>query len=105
MAGALARGFAIGCGKPDRGADREPVGIFAGDVTAVDKIDGEDLVRPVPHTGLKPRPDDAWDIGGAGLPERLDRPLQDVGEFPVEPDAIEQVMPVDSAVPQPTGGD
>ena len=68
-------------------------------------IDRENLVGPVTHAGLKPRPDDAWGIGRAGLTECLDRPLQDFGEFPVEADAIGQIMPVDRAVPEPAAID
>ena len=37
------------------------------------------------------------DGGGAGLSERLYRQLQDIGEFPVEAQALGQVMPVDRA--------
>src|ERR1700686_3884247 len=99
MAGTLACGFSFRDRKADRGADRDPVGIFAGDVAAVDEIDREDLIGPVTNAGLKSGPDHAWDIGCAGLPERLDRPLQDIGEFPVETEAVGQIMPVDGAVP------
>src|SRR5216684_193599 len=101
MAGTLARGFAVRYGKPDRRANSDPVGIFARDVAAVDEIDRENLIGPVTNAGLKSRPDHAWDIGCAGLAEGLDRPLQDIGEFPVETEAIDQIMPVDGAVPKP----
>src|SRR6266404_3819412 len=101
MAGTLARGFTVRYGKPDRGPDRDPVGIFAMDVAAVDEIDRENLIGPVTNAGLKSRPDHAWDIGCAGLAEGFDRPLQDFGEFPVETEAIGQIMPVDDAVPKP----
>src|SRR3979490_2809059 len=105
MAGTLARGFALRYRKPDRGADRDPVGVFAGDIAAIDDIDRENLIGPVTDAGLKPRPDHAWNIRNAGLAERLDRPLQDIGEFPVETKPIGQVMPVDAAVPQPAAID
>src|SRR5438270_3873828 len=101
MTGTLARGFAFRYRKPDRSPDRDPVGILAHDVAAVDDIDGKDLVGPVAHAGLKPGPDHARNIGRAGLTESLDRPLQDIGELPVEANAIEQVMPINGAVPQP----
>src|SRR4051812_35039128 len=101
MTGALARGFAFRYRKPDRGPDRDPGGILAHDVAAVDDIDGKDLVGPVADAGLKPGPDHARNIGRAGLTECLDRPLQDIGELPVEANAIEQVMPVNGAIPQP----
>src|SRR5258705_9078490 len=101
MAGTLTRRFTVRYGKADCGPDRDPVGILAQDVPAVDEIDRKDLVGPVTDAGLKPRPDHARSIGCAGLTECLDRPLQDIGELPVEADAIEQVMPVDGAVPQP----
>src|SRR6266446_9485250 len=97
MAGTLARGFALRYGKPDRRADRDPVGILAHDVAAVDDIDRENLVGPVTDAGLKPGPDHARNIGRAGLTECLDRPLQDIGELPVEANAIEQVMPINGA--------
>src|SRR6476469_9820236 len=101
MAGTLTRGFAARHRKPDRRPDRDPVGILAQDVVAVDEIDRENLVRAVANASLKPRPDHARMFGGARLAECLDRPLQDIGELPVESNAIEQVMPVDGAVPQP----
>src|SRR3982074_3089661 len=105
MAATLARGLAVRYGKPYRGPDREPVGVSAGEVAAVDDIDRENLVGPVTHAGLKPRPDHALDIGRAGLTECLDRPLQDIGEFPVDNEAIGQIMPIDRAVPKPAAGD
>src|SRR4030081_1079136 len=105
MAATLTRGLAVRYWKPDRGPDREPVGVFAGDVAAVDDIDRENLVGPVTHAGLKPRPDHALDIGRAGLTECLDRPLQDIGEFPVETEAISQIMPIARAVPKPAAVD
>src|SRR6266567_2068271 len=101
MAGTLARWFTVRYRKPDRRTDRDPVGILAHDVAAVDDIDRENLVGPVTNAGLKPRPDHARNIGRAGLAECLDCPLQDIGELPVEANAIEQVMPIDVAVPQP----
>jgi hypothetical protein len=97
MAGTLARRFAFRYWK----ADRDPVGIFAHDVAAIDDIDGKYLVGPVAYAGLKPGPDHARNIGRAGLTKCLDRPLQHVGELPVEANAIEQVMPISRAVPQP----
>src|SRR5438876_1097265 len=99
MAGTLARGFPFRYWKPDRRTDRDPVGILAHDVAAVDDIHRENLVGPVTDAGLKPRPDHARNIGRAGLAECLDGPLQDIGKLPVEADPIEQVMPVDGAVP------
>jgi diguanylate cyclase (GGDEF)-like protein len=59
MAGTVMLGLAARHWKPDRGPDRDPVGVFARDVAAVDEVDREDLVRPVAHAGLKPRPDHA----------------------------------------------
>ena len=79
------RGFR--CGKANRRSDGDPVGVFAGDVVAVDHVDREYLVRSVADAGLETRLDDACDLGGASLPVRLDRPLQGVGEFPIETDA------------------
>src|SRR3981081_3157930 len=105
MAATLTRGLAVRYGQPDRGPAPEPGGALAGDVAAVDDIDRENLVGPVTHAGLKPRPDHALDIGRAGLTECLDRPLQDVGEFPVETEAIGQIMPIDRAVPKPAAVD
>src|SRR5258708_7704177 len=101
MAATLARGFTVRYRKPDGRANSDPVGIFAHDVAAVDDIDRENLIGPVTNAGLKSRLDHAWDIGCAGLAECLDRPLQDIGEFPVETEAIGQIMPVDGAVPVP----
>ena len=89
MAGAMVLGLAAGHRETDRGADRDPVGVFARDVAAVDHVDRENLVRPVAHAGLKSRPDHARRIRLARLAERLDGPLQGFGEFPVEADAIE----------------
>src|SRR5712692_12031293 len=77
--------------KSDRGPDRDPVGILAGYVAAVDDIDRKNLVGPVTHAGLKPRLNDAWDIRCAGLAEGFQRQLQHIGEFPVEAQAIGQV--------------
>src|SRR5260370_31119741 len=105
MAGTLTRGLAVWYGKSDRGPDREPVGVFAGDVAAVDDIDRENLVGPVTHASLKPRPDHAWDIGRAGLTECLDRPLQDIGELPVETSAIWQIVPIEGTIPKPAAID
>src|SRR5258708_10632509 len=101
MAATLARGFTVWYRKPDGHANSDPVGIFARDVAAVYNVDRENLIGPVTNAGLKSRPDQAWDIGCAGLAECLDRPLQDIGEFPVETEAIGQIMPVDDAVPKP----
>src|SRR3981189_2205873 len=101
MAATLARGFTVRDRKTDRGADRDPVGILAHDVASVYDIEREYLVGPVTDAGLKPRPDHARNIGGASLAECLDRPLQDIGELPVEANTIEQVMSIDGAVPQP----
>src|SRR6266446_9942698 len=101
MAGTLARAFTVRYGKADRGSDRDPVGILAHDVATVDDIDGKDLVGPIADAGLKPGPDHAWNIGRPDLTECLDRPLQDIGKLPVEANAIEQVMPINGAVPQP----
>src|SRR3981081_22931 len=105
MPGPLPRRLAFRDGKPDRGPDRDPVGIFAGDIAAVDDIDRENLVGEVTHTGLKPWPNHAGEVGCAGLAKRLDGPLQDMGEFPVETYAVAQVMPVGNAVPQPAAID
>src|SRR5439155_4087802 len=85
----------------DGGAERDPVGILAGDVPAIDQVDGEYLVGPVAHAGLKPRLHHACDLRGSGLAVRLDRPLQRVGELPVEADAIGQIVPIDRAIPEP----
>src|SRR3979409_903338 len=101
MPGALSRRLAFRDRKPDRGPDRDPVGIFAGDVAAVDEIDRENLVGPVTNAGLEPWPDHAGDVGCAGLPARPNRPLQDIGEFPVEAEAVSEVVPVGGAVPKP----
>src|ERR1700692_3538696 len=101
MATTLARRFTVRYGKPDRGSDRDPVGILAHDVATVDDIDGKDLVGPITNAGLEPGPDHARNIGRAGLTECLDGPLQDIGKLPVEANAIEQVMPINGAVPKP----
>src|SRR6202171_1212178 len=101
----LARGFTVRYRKTDGRANGDPVGIFAHDVAAVDDVDRENLIGPVTNAGLKSRPDHAWDIRCAGLAECLDRPLQDIGEFPVETDAIGEIMPVDGAVPKPAAID
>src|ERR1700674_2605676 len=101
MPGPLSRGLALRDRKPDRGPDRDPIGVFTRDVAAVDDIDRKNFVGPIANTGLKPWPDHAGDVGCAGLAERLDRPLQDIGEFPVETEAVGQIMSVDGAVPQP----
>src|SRR6202022_3553267 len=105
MAGTPARGFAVRYRKTDRRTNSDPVGIFARDVAAVDGIDRENLIGPITNAGLKSRPDHAWDIGCAGLAECLDRPLQDIGEFPVETDAIGEIMPTDGAGPKPAAID
>src|SRR5690349_7254393 len=55
MAGALPRRLAVGYWKADGRPDRDPVGVFAGDVVAVYDIDREDLVRPIAHAGLETR--------------------------------------------------
>src|SRR3954453_13756531 len=101
MPGTLACRFAFRRRKPNGGADRDPAGVLAGDVVAIDHVDGKNLVRPVAHAGLEPRPHHAWHFRRAGLAKGFDRPLQGVGEFPVEAQAIEQIVPVDDAVPQP----
>ena len=49
--------------KSDRGAQRDPVGIFPGDVVAIDQIDRKDFVGPVADPGLRPRPDRARNVG------------------------------------------
>src|SRR5437764_1335419 len=102
MAGALTNRL-FRCGKADRRSDGDPVGVFAHDVSAVDDVDRKNLVGPITYAGLKPRPDYAGNIRGAGLPECLDGPLQDIGKFPVETDPVGQIVPVDRAVPKPTG--
>src|SRR5260370_12859199 len=101
MATTLARRFTVRYGKPDRGSDRDPVGILAHDVATVDDIDGKDLVGPITNAGLEPGPDHARNIGRAGLTECLDGPLQDIGKLPVEANAIQQVLPTNAAVPKP----
>src|SRR5437879_1198379 len=101
MAGPLAGRLAAGHRETDRGAERDPVGVLARDVAAIDQIDRENFVRPVTHAGLKPRLDHARRIRSAGLAERFDRPLQGFGELPVEPDSVEQIMAIDAAVPEP----
>src|ERR1700704_2821663 len=101
MAGALACGPALGDRETDRGAKRDPVGVFAHDVVAVDQIDRKNLVGPVTHTGLESGPDPTWNIGLARVAIGLDGPLQGVGELPVKADAVGEIMPVDGAVPQP----
>src|SRR4029079_18057298 len=99
MAGALVFWFGFRRRKTDRGANRDPVGVLTRDVVAVNDIDGEYLVGPVAHAGLESRADGAWNIRRTRLPERLDRPLQGLGELPVKARAIEQIMPVGHAVP------
>src|SRR4029453_3267811 len=94
MAGALVLRLRIFDGKADRGADGEPGRAFAHDVASEDDVDREDFVRPVAHTGLEARPHHAGRFGRAGLAERLDGPLQRVGELPVEADTVEREMPV-----------
>src|SRR5215208_2206040 len=101
MTRAMVLWLAAGHREPDRGADRDPVGVLARDVAAVDQIDRENLVRPVTHAGLKPRLDHAWRIRLAGLAKGFDGPLQGFRELPVEPDAVHQIMAIDAAVPQP----
>src|SRR6478609_2010428 len=105
MTGAAMLGLRLGDRKSVRGTDGDPVGVFAGDVAAVDHVDGKDLVRPVAHAGLEARLHLARDLGGAGLPVRLDRPLEGVGEFPVEADAVGQVMAIHRAIPEPAAID
>src|SRR4029079_10689391 len=101
MAGALVFWFGFRRRKTDRGANRDPVGVLTRDVVAVNDIDGEYLIGPVAHAGLKPWPDRTRNIRGARLPERFDRPLQGLGEFPVEAGAIQQIMTVGHPIPQP----
>src|SRR5436305_72408 len=98
MAGALARRPAFRRWKPDRGAERDPVGVFALDIAAVDQVNGENLVRAVADAGLKPRPGYARHIRLPGLSERLQRQLEYIGEFPIPANAIEQVMSIDGTV-------
>src|SRR5881398_249607 len=98
MAAALTRRPAFRRWKPDRGSDRDPAGVLAGDVVAVDQVERENLVRPVANAGLEPRPRDTGDIGRASLAEGFYGELQYVGEFPVPADAVEQIMAVDRAV-------
>src|SRR5437588_12640265 len=105
MSGAPMLGLAAADRKPDRGADGDPVGVLAGDVAAVDHVDGKYLVRTVADAGLEARLHDARDLGRASLAIRLDRPLQGVGEFPVEAEAIGQIMAVHGAIPEPAGID
>src|SRR5438552_13766357 len=105
MTGTLVLGLCALDRKTDRGADRDPVGVFASDVVAVDHVDRKLFARPPAYPGLKPRPHCARYIGRTGLAERFNRPLQGVGEFPVEADAIEQIVPVGAAVPQPAAVD
>src|SRR3954452_24933504 len=105
MPGAPMFGFASMDWKPDRGPDGDPVGMFAVDVAAVDHVDGEYLVRPVAYTGLEARLHGAFDLGRAGLPVSLDRPLQGVGEFPIEADDVGQIMTIHRAIPEPAAVD
>src|SRR4051795_4109436 len=98
MAGALARGSAFRRWKPDRGADRDPVGVFALDVAAIDQVERENLVGPVANAGLKSRPGYARPIRRPALPEAFQRQLQAFGEFPVPADTVQQEMAVDGAV-------
>src|SRR3954447_20644849 len=76
MAGTLARRSAFRRWKPDRGSERDPVGVFALDIAAIDQVDRENLVGPVTHAGLKPWPGHARNVGLAGLPEGFQRQLQ-----------------------------
>src|SRR5207237_9662340 len=92
---------AFRCGKANRRSDGDPVGVFAVDVPAVDDIDRKNLIGAITYAGLKSRPDYTGNIGGAGLPECLDGPLQDVGKLPVETDPVGQIVPVDREVPKP----
>src|SRR5215218_1275389 len=101
MTGAMVLRLAAGHRETDRGAERDPVGVLARDVAAVNQVDRENLVRPVTHAGLKPRLDHAWRIRLARLPKGFDGPLQGVGELPVETRAIGEEMPIGHAVPQP----
>src|SRR4051794_40121641 len=101
MAGALACGPAFRHRKADSGAERDPVGVLAADVVAIDQVDRKYLVRTVAHAGLESRPHHAWNIRLAGLTVGFDGPLQGVGEFPVEADPVGEVVLVDGSVPQP----
>src|ERR1700754_4648335 len=56
MAGAVMLGLTARHRKPDRGPDRDPVGVFTHDVAAVNDVDRKNLIGAVPHAGLKPRP-------------------------------------------------
>src|SRR5215208_5132184 len=105
MAGTLTRGPTFRYGKADRGPDRDPVGVFASDVAAVNDVYRENLVGPITHACLQSRPYYAGHVSGACLAECLDGPSQDVGEFPVETDTVGQIMPVDRLVPKPTAID
>src|SRR5205814_9521368 len=93
--------LAAGHRETDRGTERDPIGVLAHDVAAVDQVDRENLVRPVTHAGLKPRLDHAWRIRLARLPKGFDGPLQGFRELPVEADSVGQVVSIDAAVPEP----
>src|SRR6185312_6922209 len=94
VARAMMLRLAAGHRETDRGAERDPVGVFARDVAAIDQVDRKNLVRPVAHAGLKPRLDHARRIRLARLPKGFDGPLQGFRELPVEPDSVEQIVSV-----------
>src|SRR5260370_38393808 len=99
MATTLARRFTVRYGKPDRGSDRDPVGILAHDVATVDDIDETDLVGPITNAGWEPGPDHARNIGRAGLTECLDGPLQDIAKLPADATGIDHAMPINGTGP------
>src|SRR4030095_5766712 len=74
VAGAVVFRFTAGHRKADGGAERDPVGVFAHDVAAIDEVDRKNLVRPVTHAGLEPRLDDARPIRMACLSKGFDGP-------------------------------
>ena len=52
MTRAVVLRLAVGHRETDRGAERDPVGVLARNVAAIDQIDRKNLVRPVTHAGL-----------------------------------------------------
>src|SRR5450631_1370781 len=56
MSGPTADGFVFRCRKTDRGPDRDPAGVFAGNIMTKDDVDRENLVRPIAHAALESRP-------------------------------------------------
>jgi len=88
----------------DNRRKRNPVRVFAIEVATIDDIDVESIDRPETQTQLESCLRHARRIRDAGQTEHLtcERP-NIIGGSQINARAVEQVVPIDGAVPLPTG--